>query len=319
MIELNRGIRIVGTELWLDSTRARPLGFISHAHGDHTARHEQVIATPSTWRLCRDRLGPKPQSIPLEFRKPRSMDGFSIELYPSGHILGSAQILIQNGQRIVYTGDFRLAPGLTAERAEVPACDTLIMECTYGKPRYVFPPPEAVARRLLSFVEGALEDEKIPILFAYSMGKSQEALKLLGDRGFTVCLARQTLPVVKAYEECGVSFKNYEPLSRGNLFGKVLLLPPYLSRSRLVQQTVHRRTAILTGWSVDKEAQYRFGVDETIPLSDHADFNELNEYVERSRPARIYTVHGDPDFARHLRDRGYKAEHLASGTQLGLW
>lgn len=319
MIEFNRGIRITGTELWLDSTKARPLGFISHAHGDHTAKHQQIIATPATWSLCRQRLGSKPKAIPLELRKPYPVEDFTIELLPAGHILGSAQILIENGQRIVYTGDVRLKPSLTAEAAEILPCDILIIECTYGKPKYVFPPTQEVVRRLIEFIETAFEERKVPVLFAYAMGKSQEVLKLLGDKGYTVCLPKQTMAIVKNYEACGVTFKNYERLTRDPLFGKVVLLPPYLARTRMMDTIPNRRTAVLTGWAMDREAPYRLGVDEAIPMSDHADFGELIEYVKRARPSRIYTIHGEPDLARYLRARGHRAEHLAPGTQLALW
>jgi Cft2 family RNA processing exonuclease len=319
MIELNHGIRVIGTELWLDATRSRPLGFISHAHSDHTAKHQQIIATQATWFLCRRRLGQKRKVTILEYRKPYPVDGYSVELLPSGHMLGAAQIMIQNGQRIVYTGDFRLKPGYTTEGAATTNCDVLIMECTFGSPRYSFPPMEVVEQRLIGFIEASFEDHKIPVLLAYQMGKSQEALKFLGDRGYTVCLPKQIMDNVKVYEECGVRFNNYEPFSLGNLFGKVVVIPPYLNRTRMMEKIPHCRTAFLSGWAMDSDAQSRFGVDEVIPMSDHADFNELVEYVEKTRPSRVYTVHGGPDFAQHLRKRGFHAEHLASGTQIALW
>jgi Cft2 family RNA processing exonuclease len=319
MIELNRGIRIIGTELWLDSTKARPLGFISHAHGDHTAKHQEIIATAETWSLCRRRLGENRKTTLLEYNRPYSVDGVDIELFRSGHMLGAAQILIHNGQRIVYTGDFKLSDGKTTRGADVPECDVLIMETTFGHSRYVFPPADEVEDRLVRFVESSLDDGRVPVLFAYQMGKSQEALKLLGDRGYTVCLPRQTMEVVKTYEALGIGFNHYEPLSLGNLFGKVVLLPPYLNRSRLIHKIPRRRTAFLSGWAMDPEARSRFGADEVIPMSDHADFSELLEYVERSNPERIYTVHGSPEFAGTLNKRGYRAEHLAPGTQLPLW
>ena len=319
MIELNHGIRVIGTDLWLDSTRSRPVGFISHAHADHTGKHKEIISTGSTWSLCRRRLGEKRKVRVLEYRKPYSVDGLCVELFPSGHMLGAAQILIQNGQRIVYTGDFKLKPGLTTGGAEVPPCDVLIMECTFGKSRYVFPSEDEVKEQLTTFVESAFEDDKIPVLFAYQMGKSQEALKILGDRGYTVCLPRQTMEVVKVYEECGIRFENYEPLSLGNLFGKVVLLPPYLNRTRMIEKIPHRRTAFLSGWAMDHDCRNRFGVDEAIPMSDHADFNELVQYVEKANPSKVYTIHGSPDFAKTLRKRGFHAEHLESGAQISLW
>ena len=51
-------------------------------------------------------------------------------------------------------------------------------------------------------------------------------------------------------------------------------------------------------------------MDEMIGLSDHADFGELLEYVQRARPRKVYTVHGDAAFAGYLRQRGFDAQHL---------
>ncbi len=183
MIEFNKGIRVVGTDLWLDSQKARPLGFISHAHGDHTARHKQVISTPATWALCRKRLGDRRDVMTMDYGTAHEVGDQKIELFSAGHILGSAQIMIENGRRIVYTGDFRLRQSRTAEPAEIRKCDTLIMECTFGKPRYSFPDRTVLEDQVVEFIESAFEDRKIPVLFAYGMGKSQEAFKFLRVRG----------------------------------------------------------------------------------------------------------------------------------------
>lgn len=319
MIEFNKGIRVVGTDLWLDSTKARPLGFISHAHGDHTARHKQVLSTPATWALCRKRLGDRREAMSLDFGVTRNLGDFSVELFSAGHILGSAQILIQNGRRIVYTGDFRLRKSRTAAPIEIRKCDTLIMECTFGKPRYVFPERAVVEDQLNRFIETAFDDRKVPVLFAYGMGKSQEVLKFLGEKGYTVCLTRHTLDVVKIYESQGVVFKNYEPLYWGNLYGKVVLIPPFLARTRKIMQIPNKRTAVLTGWAVDPGTAEKFGADEAFPYSDHAGFDELKDYVRQVSPEKIYTVHGSPEFAGHLINEGWDAEHLTPGAQLSLW
>ncbi|HEY5648582.1 MAG TPA: MBL fold metallo-hydrolase RNA specificity domain-containing protein, partial [Nitrospiria bacterium] len=153
----------------------------------------------------------------------------------------------------------------------------------------------------------------------YALGKSQEILKFLGDRGYTVCLPKKTLEIVGVYESNGVSFKNYERLSTGNLYGKVVLLPPYLARTRLVKRIGNKRTAVLTGWALDPGAAQRYGAEKAFAFSDHADFDELNEYVRRANPDKIFTAHGSPELAGHLRKQGWNAEHLSPGTQLGLW
>ena len=91
MIEFNKGIRISGTDLWLDSTKSRSLGFISHAHADHCARHQVVITTPATWALSRHRFGPKSQVIELDYHVTHRVEDYTIELFHAGHMLGAAR------------------------------------------------------------------------------------------------------------------------------------------------------------------------------------------------------------------------------------
>jgi Cft2 family RNA processing exonuclease len=67
---------------------------------------------------------------------------------------------------------------------------------------------------------------------------------------------------------------------------------------------------MLTGWAMDRGCRFRYRVDEAIPLSDHADFQELIALVRQARPAKVYTVHGFSDFAKHLRLLGFDAVHL---------
>ena len=108
MIELDHGIRLKGTSLWLDATRVKDFSFVSHAHQDHVAAHRNIICSTKTARLFR-RPMPKAKIMAHPFHTPFDQDHLKLELYPAGHILGSSQILIEKGHtRIVYTGDFKL-------------------------------------------------------------------------------------------------------------------------------------------------------------------------------------------------------------------
>ena len=60
----------------------------------------------------------------------------------------------------------------------------------------------------------------------------------------------------------------------------------------------------MTGWGLLKNAQYRYGVDHALPLSDHADFDELLELIERVHPKKISTHHGYQEFADTLQTTG---------------
>jgi len=318
-LEWHHGLRLSGHPLWMDATRPKALSFVSHAHGDHFARHQKIICSPATARL----IGHKVSRASLEphpYREPFELFDLRLELRAAGHMLGSSQLVIdRHGRRIVYTGDFKLRASRTAEPAEIVPCDVLIMECTFGKPHYRFPDSEALTSRLVQFIEQTIEAREVPVLLAYQMGKGPEITKLLDDLGYTVVLATQVHDVVERYRELGVPFHRCETLDGGNYYGKVLLLPPYLNRSPFVMRLTRRRTAMLSGWGMDADARYRYGADEVIPFSDHADFDELVSYVRQANPSQIYTLHGPHEFAAHLRALGYHARHLEPRTQLHLW
>src|SRR5437879_3228844 len=86
-----------------------------------------------------------------------------------------------------------------------------------------------------------------------------------------------------------------------------------------VRQLGRYRTALVSGWAKDADFARLFGADATFDLSDHCDFDELFEVVERSGADQVYTVHGyTEDFARHLRRKGIKAWALEKPEQLQL-
>src|SRR6201989_401217 len=123
------------------------------------------------------------------------------------HCLGSAQVLVEaEGERLVYTGDVKLRANVTAEQAVIVPCDTLVMESTFGDPQYRFPPDVATYERLYAACGRALSDGAVPVVLAYALGKSQEALELLLKRRQRVTLQRSVWNVSEIYREGGVEF-----------------------------------------------------------------------------------------------------------------
>ena len=316
MIEYQNGIHITGTRLWLDARKKVGFSFISHAHTDHAVRQEEILCTRETAKFYQHRYGKAKFHI-LEYNHPRKLEGLKVKLFPSGNILGGAQILLEKeGVRIVYTGDFKLRESLTAKGAEIKKCDILILESTFGLPRYVFPPAREVHAQMVDFVETAQKRGEIPIFLAYSLGKAQEAMKILSKSGCLLSVHGSIYPIAKIYEEFGVKFNKWECYKSGNLEGKVMIVPPWVKGSRIVEKIPRKRIAILTGWAVDPGAKKRYGVDEVIPLSDHADFMELMAYVKKAQPQKVFTVHGFPKFVDYLKDAGFDAEPLKESTKV---
>jgi len=319
MFEYRRGIRITGTGLWLDAERVVDLSCVSHAHMDHVRNHKHIVATAPTIRFAAQRIG-KSQATVLGFGEQRELaPGCHVTLIPAGHILGSAQVLVEkDGHRLLYTGDFKVQPNLTAERLEVVEADVLIMESTFGDPRYRFPKRGDVVDRLIDFVDRAFRDRCVPVVAGYALGKAQEAMKILADAGFRLAVHGSVLALAKTYVEHGIDFGDMVKYDRDHLAGRVLICPPSALRNRAIQRLRNRRTVFLTGWAIHRGTRYRYQVDEALPLSDHADFDELIEFARRVRPRKIYTTHGPKNFYLHLRRCGFVAEPLAPQPQLML-
>lgn len=314
------GMRLRGTRLFLDSPRPTELAFVSHAHSDHIARHRQVIATAPTLELLARRVGAPQVPLPAPFRQPFSVGPVELELFPSGHVLGAAQLRATvNGQRIVYTGDLNPARSLTAEACEVASCDVLVIESTFGRPRYRFPPREEVYEQVRAFARSALADGHTPVFLAYPLGKSQEAIRLLASGGFSVAVHASIADICDIYARhgCALTYRRFDGTSRS---GEVLVFPPHLARSRAVAKLGPVRTAVLTGWAFDSGSRHRFGAQASIPLSDHADFDGLVTYVRQSGARRVITVHGfAKELAAWLRDHGIEAHPLEEPRQMELF
>jgi putative mRNA 3-end processing factor len=318
-LTFNNGIEIEGLEFHIDAHRKAEFSFVSHAHTDHIASHKKILATPETILFFNQRYK-RSRAQALGFNQPTKFGDSTVELYSSGHILGCAQIKIdKGGKKIVYTGDFKLTGGETAPAAEIIDADVLIMESTYGDPRYVFPDRDQVVDQLITFVQKTLLSNQVPIILAYSLGKAQEAIKILGDFGFELHAEDNVYRFCQLYERCGVKFKNLHRLHEEDFKGKVVVFPPYFRKYRTLFNNIYpKRICFLSGWGMDKSSRFRVGADVVVPLSDHADYNDLIRYVEESNPERVFTLHGFPEFADDLRRRGFDARYLGKGATISL-
>ncbi len=306
--------------IWLDPWDAKPFAFVSHAHSDHIAAHEEIIVSERTARLMQARLPGKRNEHILAFRKTTQVRGLEVTLFPAGHIFGSAQFFLRTeAGSLLYTGDFKLRPGRSAEATEWQQADTLIMETTYGLPRYRLPPTDLVVQQIVAFCRDALEEGATPVLLGYSLGKAQEILCSLAEANLQPMLHGSVFRMTRIYEQFGQSFCNYERYDAGATEGKVLICPPSANRSRMIQRIKNKRVAMISGWAVEPNSIYRYQVDAAFPLSDHADYTDLLRYVELVQPTRVLTLHGfAAEFARDLRDRGIEAWALTQQNQLEL-
>ena len=319
-VRYERGVFLPEQNLWLDPWDAKPFAFVSHAHSDHIAPHEEIIVSEGTARLMLARLPGERNEHVLAFGKPATVRGLDVMLLPAGHIFGSAQFFLRTAEgSLLYTGDFKLRHGKSAEPAEWRQADTLIMETTYGLPRYRLPPTEQVVAQIVAFCRDTLDEGAIPVLLGYSLGKAQEILCALAGANLKPMLHGSVYQMTRIYEQFGQSFCDYERYKASEIDGKVLICPPSANRSRMLEKIPKKRVAMISGWAVEPNAVYRYQVDAAFPLSDHADYADLLRYVELVQPKRVLTLHGfAAEFARDLRERGYEAWALSAQNQLEL-
>jgi Cft2 family RNA processing exonuclease len=311
LFHYDRGLKLTRAGLAIDFRRRQPRAFISHAHVDHMARHQYAICTPETGRLYQLRLGRR-DVLELPYRRPIEWGGLKLTTYPAGHCLGSAMLLAEDdGKKLLYTGDFKLGESATAERAELPRADVLVIESTYGEPQYRHPPRAESVARLIEACRCALADGATPVIQAYALGKGQEVTGILTAAGIPVLQHRSVFEVSQVYTVCGIDLGRYAEYQGRPLAGHAVVTPPSMHRPGHLPGLGRTVSIAVTGWATHAGARRRMGVDHAIALSDHADYDELFAAVDRVGAREIYCTHGPASFVDRLREAGFNAFPLA--------
>ena len=313
----DRGVSLPGHRLWLDPLVVRTFAFISHAHTDHARRHREALLTPQTLALIPEARRPRGWRM-LGYGETMARGRASVTLLPAGHMLGSAQLFFEHeGVRLLYTGDIKLRQPGTRTPTPIPRAEVLIIESTYGRPHFRFGDPDSTIESIALWCGRALDSRVAPVLLCHALGKTEEIMLALAPYGFQFALEKRCVPCAQAYAGAGSPLPDWIELNGGDAPGRVVIAPP--AGKDEVRRLGRYRTALVSGWAKDAEFARLFGADATFDLSDHCDFDELVEVVERSGADQVYTVHGyTEDFARHLRRRGVRAWALEKPEQLLL-
>ena len=340
MLIWNDGLVLSKANLAVDFCRPQACAFVSHAHADHYARHQMALCTPETAAVYLHRIANghsgksskaklaatalKHRVKEMPYGRMIEWGGLQLTTYPAGHCLGSAMLYASDpdcGESLLYTGDFKLGPSRTSREIEIPQADILVMECTFGTPKHRLPPREEVIGEFLRLIKRTLELDETPVVFAYSFGKSQEITRILLDAGYRVQQHPTIFEISEIYERYGINLgiKNSDtiPLQAGHKADddRALIVPPRSSFETKRNST----TFAVTGWAVESGAKYRYGVDYTLPLSDHAGYDELIEMVRRVNPKITYCTHGPIEFVDRLNELGLTARPIDRPWQQRLF
>ncbi len=291
----------------LDPTRQSEIGVVTHGHMDHLVK--DAFMTYQTLDILGVRTGER-RGKGVSYGFPHLVGGFNVILLPAGHVFGSAMTMVED---VLYTGDFNTEGGSTCGRAVPHRCNTLIIETTYGKLDYRLPPKKDVIDDLKIWTECQLEDG--PVVFgAYEFGKAQEIISLLNSMGEVPYVTENIHRLCQVYNKHGVGLKYDLGKPEGDFTAVVppgeLRKPigPLLQKAREMNGT----SAYLSGWCAFYSFFHSMDIDAQFPLSDHAGFDELMDYVVKCDPENVLTVHGSSkEFAKIVEEEtGIEARAL---------
>ncbi|MGD9397326.1 MAG: MBL fold metallo-hydrolase [Candidatus Thorarchaeota archaeon] len=313
-------------KLALDTGIKGETTLLSHSHSDHigglkNARH--IIATKGTidtWQARRsNRFGNK---TIIKHGDMFGQIGVNITALNAGHVLGSTMFLLEfdDDLRVLYTGDFNNVDSLIHKAAKPVDADVLITEATYGMPQWVFPDRRKVYDNILDAATKVIDEGRVPLFHAYSLGKSQEAIALLQSGGFRVISGNTSIDkVCSVYKRHGVDLRHHTVQSKNltEILDEGAVIISSSSRHTIgnMQRMLGRKIFAryekkleyfnLSGWTIGKFRERGF------PLSAHSDFNGLLNFAKEVNPrvAYCFTENGRT-LSKHLSDNGIHAVPL---------
>ncbi|MEM1051718.1 MAG: ligase-associated DNA damage response exonuclease [Pseudomonadota bacterium] len=292
------GVEVVPACAWIDPSRAVDKALVTHGHADHArGGHGETIATPETLAIMELRYNTREGAVPVQygetFRLPGEVDATYV---PAGHVLGSAQILLEHaGERVVITGDYKRRSDPTCAPFKVIPCDIFITEATFGLPVFNHPPIEDEMTKLLCALEA--NPESSILVGAYALGKAQRVIAELRAAGHRdpIYLHGAMEKMCRLYEQHGVDLGELRLVAdhtKEEMRGAIIIAPPSALNDRWSRRLPSPITAMASGWMRVRGRARQRGIELPLIISDHADWNELTETIAEVNPLETWITHG---------------------------
>ena len=310
------GIHVPAADAWIDPSTPRTRALVTHGHADHArGGHGAVWATAETLAIMAVRYGPQ-AGTPVAYGERLAMGDVSVRFVPAGHVLGSAQIVLEHrGETIVVSGDYKRRADPTCAPFEPVKCDVFITEATFGLPVFRHPDTGDEIDKLLAALHA--NPERCVLVGAYALGKAQRVIRELRDRGHAAPIyihgAMQRL--CDLYVVHGVDLGDLRPATeaaKAAMAGHIVVAPPSALQDRWSRRLPDPITAMASGWMRVRQRAVQRGVELPLILSDHADWDELTDTLTEIAPKEVWVTHGREEALVHwCMMRQIKARALA--------
>lgn len=309
----DKGIYCSRADVYIDPWKPVQRALITHGHSDHSRwGHQHYLCTRLAKPVIRHRLGPVNLET-VEYGEVRTINGVDFSFHPAGHIVGSAQIRVAyKGEVWVVSGDYKLEDDGISGAFEPVRCHTFITESTFGLPVYRWKPQEEIFAEINQWWRDNQAQDKISIITAYALGKAQRILTSIDPSIgpiFTHGAIENVNEIIRAQGIALPPTRRVAPETRSKGYaGGLVIAPPSVIGSLWLRQFKQSSLGIASGWMAVRGSRRRRNADRGFVLSDHADWNGLNEAIRATGAGRIIATHGYSDiFSQWLRQQGFEA------------
>lgn len=282
---------------------------ITHGHSDHISiSNQKTFTTKETSALINLQTNKNMDFSYIDGCTIDLTDNIKLSSFNAGHILGSKMFYLESKDKtLLYTGDFRARDSLLFNGAQPRQADILVIETTFGKKEFIFPEREKTYSDFAEILKKDISKNKLILIGAYSLGKSQELIKFVNQYlGETPLVTKKAFDFSKVYEDFEVSLGKYDLLDHNIDSHNILIVPMNLINKDLIRSLEHQQNRKVTSYLATGWKHYRSG--KCIPISDHSDYNDLLEFVKEVNPKRVFTMHGfAEDFSKTIT------------KELGIW
>ena len=246
------GIYVKPADAWVDPSQPKERALVTHGHADHArGGHKAVWATPETLAIMGVRYGQQ-NAQPVDYGETVRIGEVEVGFVPAGHVLGSAQIVLDyGGERVVVSGDYKRRPDPTCAPFVVTPCDIFITEATFGLPVFRHPDTGSEIDRLLTRL--AAEPERCVLVGAYALGKAQRVIAEIRARGHDapIYIHGAMERLCNLYEELGVPLGELRlatGATKAEMAGHIVICPPSALNDRWSRRLPDPITAMASGW-----------------------------------------------------------------------
>ncbi|HEY1300376.1 MAG TPA: ligase-associated DNA damage response exonuclease [Stellaceae bacterium] len=304
---------------FIDPVRPVARAVVTHGHGDHARPgNDSVLATRATLAVMQSRYGADAGASlqALDYGEALTIGGVSVRLLPAGHVLGSAQIVLDwHGSRVVFSGDYKRRADPTCAPFEPVNCDAFVTEATFGLPVFRHPADSLEIAKLLHSL--ALFPERCHLVGVYALGKCQRVLAMLRRASYEepVYLHGALIGLCQLYESFGVPLGPVLPATgaaREALRGRIVMAPPAAGADLWSRRLPDPLLGMASGWMRVRQRAKAAGVELPLVISDHADWDELTATLDEVAAEEVWVTHGREEALVHYASgKGYRARALA--------